>query len=289
MKERYEGREGKARLVAAFADQELVLQKRTLARRLADVAILREYDTGGELYVQGEPGKNNLYFLISGSMELSVKGRPAATIQAKQAFGEFPILDPGLCYTVTIRAKEPSVVAEVSERRFGSIAKRHRKIWKNMARMLMKRLLRTHDSIEAVKTPRVFIGHGGNLLWTRVRDFLEKDLHLGTVSYESEARAGVSIVPILQQMLHQATFAVLVLTAEDLTVEGSRRARQNVIHEAGLFQGMLGFERAILLLQHGVEEFSNVDGLQHIVFEGDEIERAFHEMQRALRREGQIA
>jgi predicted nucleotide-binding protein len=89
-------------------------------------------------------------------------------------------------------------------------------------------------------------------------------------------------------MLSQATFAVLILTAEDETALGEKRARQNVIHEAGLFQGKLGFRRAILLRQEGTEEFSNVAGLQYISFNGDRIEQAFYEFQRVLKREGII-
>jgi predicted nucleotide-binding protein len=89
-------------------------------------------------------------------------------------------------------------------------------------------------------------------------------------------------------MLRQATFAVLVLTGEDETAEGAKRARQNVIHEAGLFQGILGFPRAVMLVQRGLENFSNVEGLQYIEFEGDKIDASFWELQRALKREGLI-
>jgi len=132
----------------------------------------------------------------------------------------------------------------------------------------------------------VFIGHGRSVLWARLQLFLEKDLGLETVSYESESRAGETIVPVLEKMLGQTTFAVLVLTAEDETAAGLRRARQNVIHEAGLFQGRLGFRRAILLRQEGIEDFTNVAGLQYISFAGDHIEQAFWELQRVLKREG---
>jgi predicted nucleotide-binding protein len=50
-----------------------------------------------------------------------------------------------------------------------------------------------------------------------------------------------------------------VLTAEDETHEGRLRARQNVVHEAGLFQGKLGFTKVALILQNGVEDFSTFD------------------------------
>ena len=92
----------------------------------------------------------------------------------------------------------------------------------------------------------------------------------------------------MEGMLTDATFAVLILTAEDETAEGSHRARQNVVHEAGLFQGRLGFQRVVMLVQNGLEQFSNVAGLQYISFTGEQIEQAFWELQRTLRREGLI-
>lgn len=134
----------------------------------------------------------------------------------------------------------------------------------------------------------VFVGHGRSPLWARVQLFLEKDLGLEVITYESESRVGESIVPVLEEMLNRAEFAVLVLTAEDETAAGVRRARQNVIHEAGLFQGKLGFRRAILLKQDEVEDFSNVAGLQHISFTGERIEQAFWELQRVLKKQGLI-
>lgn len=134
----------------------------------------------------------------------------------------------------------------------------------------------------------VFIGHGRSKLWARLKIFLEDELQVRTTFYENESRVGESIVPVLEKMLDEATFAALVLSAEDETQAGTVRARQNVVHEAGLFQGRLGFKRAILLLQRGIEEFSNVDGLQHIPFSGDQIEEAFYELQRVLKREGQV-
>jgi predicted nucleotide-binding protein len=52
-------------------------------------------------------------------------------------------------------------------------------------------------------------------------------------------------------MLDDAGFAFLVLTGEDELKEGQLQARMNVVHEAGLFQGRLGFEKAIVLLEEG--------------------------------------
>lgn len=139
------------------------------------------------------------------------------------------------------------------------------------------------------KEPCVFIGHGRSKLWAALQIFLQNELDLKTVYYESESRVGDSIVPILKKMLEEASYAVLVLTAEDQTENGGVRARQNVIHEAGLFQGKLGFDRAVLLVQRGVEGFTNVDGLQYIPFTDDNIEEAFYPLQKALKTKGLIS
>ena len=52
-------------------------------------------------------------------------------------------------------------------------------------------------------------------------------------------------------MLDDAAFALLVLTAEDEIAEGELQPRMNVVHEAGLFQGRLGFTKAIILVEEG--------------------------------------
>ena len=143
--------------------------------------------------------------------------------------------------------------------------------------------------IEHKKDQCIFIGHGRSKLWARLHVFLRDELGLNTVFYESESRVGESIVPILERMLDQASFAVLVLTAEDQEGEGSKRARQNVIHEAGLFQGRLGFDRAVLLVQKGIEGFTNIDGLQYIPFSNDNIEETFYQLQRTLKAKGLIS
>lgn len=169
--------------------------------------------------------------------------------------------------------------------------------WEDEAEVVKPPAAPVEDSIEnekvepleqAARRPCVFIGHGHSPVWARLQLFLEKNLGLDTISYESEPHAGESIVPILERMLARATFAVLILTAEDETSSGAKRARQNVIHEAGLFQGKLGFKKAILLRQTNTEDFSNIAGLQYISFEGDKIDQVFWELQQVLKREGQL-
>jgi predicted nucleotide-binding protein len=59
----------------------------------------------------------------------------------------------------------------------------------------------------------------------------------------------------------------------------------NVVHEAGLFQGRLGFRKAIVLLEEGCEPFSNIDGLGQIRFPRGRISACFEQVREVLERE----
>jgi len=97
--------------------------------------------------------------------------------------------------------------------------------------------------------------------------------------------AGVTNIARLSEMLDSACIAFLVLTAEDEMADGTVQARMNVIHEAGLFQGRLGFTRAIVVLEEGCEEFSNIEGLGQLRFPKGNITAIFEDVRRVLERE----
>jgi hypothetical protein len=116
----------------------------------------------------------------------------------------------------------------------------------------------------------IFIGHGHSPDWKQLRDHL-REKH--------------DIRDILEEMLDQSSLAFMVLTGEDETAEQRLRARQNVIHETGLFQGKLGFTKAIVILEQGVEEFSNNAGIQHISFAKGHIDGVFGDVVATIKRE----
>lgn len=149
-------------------------------------------------------------------------------------------------------------------------------------------LIKPKPQLKSKGLGKIFIGHGRSKLWARLQIFLKDDLNLQTLTFEDESRTSESIVNILNEFLDNSSMAILVMTAEDETAEGKSRARQNVIHEAGLFQGRLGFDKVIILKQNEIEEFSNIAGLQYIPFSGDNIEQCFYELQRKFKKLGLI-
>ena len=134
----------------------------------------------------------------------------------------------------------------------------------------------------------VFIGHGSSPVWRELKDFLQDRLAVPWDEFNRVSTAGMTNVARLTEMLDGAAIALLVLTAEDERLDGSAAARQNVVHEAGLFQGRLGFSRAILLLEDDCEQFSNIDGLGQIRFSRGKIAAVFEDVRRVLEREGVV-
>jgi predicted nucleotide-binding protein len=135
----------------------------------------------------------------------------------------------------------------------------------------------------------VFIGHGRATVWRELKDFIQDRIRLPWDEFNRVPVAGVTNIARLSEMLDAAAIAFLVMTAEDEMADGTAQARMNVIHEAGLFQGRLGFGRAIVMLEEGCAEFSNVAGLGQIRFPRGNIAAAFEDVRRVLEREGLIA
>jgi len=97
---------------------------------------------------------------------------------------------------------------------------------------------------------KVFIGRGRSLEWLKLKNFLQDRLGLEWDEFNRVPVAGVTNIGRLDAMLDDAAIAFVVMTAEDEQADGQRRARENVVHEAGLFQGRLGFMKGVLRLFH---------------------------------------
>lgn len=152
----------------------------------------------------------------------------------------------------------------------------------------LERKIRRVRSDSRVGT-NIFIGHGRSLIWREVKDFVQERLHLPWDEFNRVPVAGVTNQARLAEMLDAAAIAFVIMTAEDETAEGKMQARMNVIHEVGLFQGRLGFTKAIVLLEDGCEDFSNIHGLGQIRFPQGNVAACFEELRRVVEREGLIS
>jgi hypothetical protein len=158
----------------------------------------------------------------------------------------------------------------------------------DLLREFSRRLDRALRPIEE-QPKRVFFGHGRSPLWRELKDFVSDTLNLRWDEFNRTTVAGITTFERLETMLTHAGFAFLVMTAEEEHGDASFHARANVVHELGLFQGRLGPRRAIVMLEDGCSEFSNIFGLAQIRFPKENISAAFENVRGVLRREGLIS
>lgn len=86
----------------------------------------------------------------------------------------------------------------------------------------------------------------------------------------------------LNDEAEKCSFAVVVMTGDDQMGTGSPRARENVLHEIGFFQGKLGLENVCLLHEEGTSIPSNIHGLVYIPFPKGLVSAGFGVLAREL-------
>jgi CRP-like cAMP-binding protein len=133
-------------LTEILSDQRLIQHNDTIARKLADMVKVEELPETKQLYIRGEAGKNCLFFILSGSIDLLIQDKHIATLEPGQFVGEFPILNASLDYDVSVVAREKSVIASVPEHQFLSVTMDYPEIWKNMAKELATRLRKVNTA-----------------------------------------------------------------------------------------------------------------------------------------------
>lgn len=132
----------------------------------------------------------------------------------------------------------------------------------------------------------IFISHGTNPEWLAVQRFLEDRFDAPVHSFESAPWGGREISQALNKYLERCSLSVCVLTAEDFTGDGRRFARQNVIHEVGLFQGQHGFDSVVLLVEEGCDFVPQAAVAYTVRFPRNSIHRTFYQLAEIIKSHG---
>ena len=117
---------------------------------------------------------------------------------------------------------------------------------------------------------KIFLSHGNNdFIKLKIKDFIQERLKKNIVVLSEQPSRGLTIVEKLEQVSECCDFAVILMTKDDFQRDGGVRARQNVVHEIGFFQGKYGRNKVVLIAESGVELFSNISGIIRLTFESD--------------------
>lgn len=153
----------------------------------------------------------------------------------------------------------------------------------------IERIINHIQLIQMTMKENVFVSHGHDeLAKLKVKDFLSSRLGKGPVILSEQASRGLTVVEKLESVSSLCCFAIILLTKDDMTHDGGMRARQNVIHEVGFFQGKFGREKVLLLCERGVEIFSNISGIVRVEYESGHIEEVFEVIRVELEAAGLI-
>jgi predicted nucleotide-binding protein len=122
------------------------------------------------------------------------------------------------------------------------------------------------------QSSKIFVVHGHDEgVLEAVARFLEK-IELEAIILKEQPDQGFTIIEKFQAYADQVSFAVVLLTPDDIggavsSPNHSARARQNVIFELGYFVGKLGRGRACLLRKGAVEIPSDLYGVIYTDFD----------------------
>lgn len=129
----------------------------------------------------------------------------------------------------------------------------------------------------------IFISHGRSTEWYKLQAFVERDLEYKTIELAQQPNIGRTVLQKLDEESNKCFAAIIAMTGDDLIQDGEVRARENVMHEIGFFQGKMGLSNIVLLHEEGVNIPSNIHGLVYVPFPKGTIEATFGALQREIK------
>jgi predicted nucleotide-binding protein len=131
------------------------------------------------------------------------------------------------------------------------------------------------SAVRASPDAPIFIVHGSDTLRAEsVARTVGKATGRQTIILREQPNLGRTLMEKFEQHAAEASYAVIVLTADDQGCRASEtetrlRGRQNVILEMGYFFALLGRDRVSVLIQAEVEKPSDMDGIVYIAFDDE--------------------
>ena len=252
MKNRFEGDQGRERLLRALKTQKLCLGDDQIVKRIADAGELLDLATEQTLIRQGD-ADTELYFILLGRFDVFVNGGKVNERGPGVHVGEVAGLDSGQKRSATLIATEPSVALKVSDAEFRKLLDEHPKIAEAMAIVANQRLVERNALVAICNDrPHILVVSSKEALGTarevqsqlRDDDFVVRPWDQGVFTLSDYP------IPALERALDETDFAIIVAQPDDTVVSRGQEKpvpRDNVTFEMGLAIGKLGLDRTIIL------------------------------------------
>jgi CRP/FNR family transcriptional regulator, cyclic AMP receptor protein len=129
--DRFQGPDGKLRLVEALRAQSLVRDE-DLAVELARQVTLKAI-RGGMVLIMQDATDRDLFLILSGTFSVIVNGRIVASRSAGEHVGEMAVVDPKAHRSASVVAVTDCVVAGITRLQFFMLAERYPRLWRSIA------------------------------------------------------------------------------------------------------------------------------------------------------------
>lgn len=256
---KFQGVEGKRRLLELLQRQTIVKNSPIIAKALSEKATLVQIDPESDdatFIVEGNQD-DDIYLILTGRVSVQINGREIAVRGPGDHVGEMAAIDHSQRRSASVIATEPTLMAKYSEDVFSCIAREHSTLWKEIAFELSNRLRERGKYVPGKNLkPRIFIGSTLEALPVAraIQDCLDYEDAMIKVWTDGVFRASSTAIDDLLKEARSSDFAVLVLTADDVSISREvemKAPRDNCIFELGLFMGVLGKDRTIILKPRG--------------------------------------
>jgi len=278
----FDGTSGRSDLIRLLKEQKTVQGDGALAEELAQVVMPQEVKDGDILIHEGERD-SDLYFILDGTMEFSIKGKKQGQRGSGNTVGEMAAIQSAQPRSATVKAVGDALVAALTAADLERIANKYPAMWQRFARELARRLLERNRSIAKARDKiRVFVissREAINVVRAIENDF-ERDTDIEIFAWKNDIFK-VANYPLedLETQLDLADFAVAVAYADDVVTSRKKRIgapRDNVVFELAYFMGRLGRRRSVLIepSTHKVKLPSDFNGVANISYNFDKTDPA---------------
>jgi len=258
MIDRFAGESGRASLIEVLVEQRLILGNEDLATRFVESGELVEIDQGSQFITQGHQD-TDVYFIISGAVEVRVHDRVVAVRGPQDHIGEMSAVVPSASRAASVVATEPTLALKVASTTFKAAADSHPSVWRHVTKQLVERLIqRNRLVLPSHEAALVFVICSTEAIPVarEIQNQFQHDKFFVKIWTEGTFRASQYALDSLEDQLDQSDFAIAIVTPDDLVEsrgEAQSAPRDNVIFELGMFVGRLGRNRSFLLEPRGDE------------------------------------
>lgn len=300
MRERFEGGDGRVRLIEALRKQDIVQYDAGLATALAEAGTIVTFAPGQNVVTQGG-SDNSVFFLLAGEASLLVHDRVFGSRGEGTCIGEMAAIDSSAKRSATIQATTDMVALEIQEPAFRNALDEHPMAYKALAQLLAQRLRERSRFVRPPNPrPTLFVGSSAEAvsIANELQAGFKHDPFDAIVWPNGVFGPGGVAFDSLEQMAERADFAAFVISPDDTVLSRDNQVpapRDNVIFELGLFMGHLARERVFLVKEQSsdVKIPSDLLGITPVTYiwkQGAPIEAAIapacHEIRKAIKDQG---